>query len=127
MKKIVFAAVVLLTTGAGFGQQMGWTPIFETEDGGISYLKFDSIQKNGSRSVYQILVDLRAPRQNNYRSYWAIEEADCYERKVRRVMLYAFEQNMAVGEPAVRITTPSEWRTVDPNTVSIIKLNNVCK
>lgn len=106
-----------------------WTKVGSSENQ-VSYIDNATILKNGYRVKMWRLFDFYTAQTTDSGlglSLKELDEFDCNENKWRMLQASIFSGNMGKGKLITNNSTPSEWYTVAPNSLSKLQWDIACK
>lgn len=97
-----------------------------SDDEATTYVDLESMKSIGAiRRAWQI-TDLKKPDKSGNRSYRALVEFDCKERRARALQEDYFLGQGNQGTRTGGMTSPGSWTYIAPLTVSDLVLTYVC-
>ena len=107
----------------------GWKSVGE-DDTATSYVDPATIVRSGNTAKLSSLLDYKAFQRMvevGYFSQKALVEYDCAERKARGLSVSLHAEHMGEGKVIYEDTSPHEWESVSPDTMTETLWKVACK
>lgn len=125
MKKVLLMAAAIVAAAPAFAE---WVPVVETEDGRSAYyMDMSTVQRSGSLRRVWVVMNLETPEPSGIKSYKALEEYDCSERKSRPLQVQGYAGPMGSGSAIGPFSGAMNWLYHGPESIGLAMTQAVCR
>lgn len=125
MAKYLYLLFMLVLSSPALAK---WTVAAQSTDGTFYvYLASDGVDRTSNTTVrYWMIMDLATAEKDGTRSFLAMDEVDCLNKRARTLEFAIFSRPMAQGNRTHTRRETSDWRFVPPHTPASDVLKAVC-